>query len=349
MPGKRLAVLAFGPDRKVWNGDPLTLTVTDIFEARVLHRGKLSGAAVNVDLNLPFDAGQVYGLKLEAPRHLPGFRLIGRRQFIDRGEHPIERDEALLRVTLIPRNATSPDCAAAFGPLRDAGSPFVAPGLGLDEATFLALPAQAHMAFLNIEAKLRATRVNGTPLLSLVTGVRHAAVDRVFLMFRPEAKQMVRMSADFADAPGHRRPDEPPGLPDHPDSWKHEGFGEGNVQLSFSRETEPWPPQGGTPCHSADVDIDLGRGLAHVAEWLHNNVFDPGHKTDQRLVYGLLCNQQIHPFYTLTEAVARARARAAAARPRARQPRARKATTRAAGGRRRTQTRRRSARRSAPK
>ena len=51
--------------------------------------------------------------------------------------------------------------------------------------------------------------------------------------------------------------------------------------------------------HSADVDIDLGRGLAHAKEWLENNVFRPGHKTNQALVYGLLYTQGILPRYTL--------------------------------------------------
>ena len=51
--------------------------------------------------------------------------------------------------------------------------------------------------------------------------------------------------------------------------------------------------------HSVDVDIDLGRGLAHVVEYLDNNVFRRGHKTDQTLIYGLLYAQRILPLYTL--------------------------------------------------
>jgi hypothetical protein len=51
--------------------------------------------------------------------------------------------------------------------------------------------------------------------------------------------------------------------------------------------------------HSVDVDIDLRKGLAHVVEWLENNVFRPGHKTNQALVYALLYDQNILPDYTL--------------------------------------------------
>ena len=62
----------------------------------------------------------------------------------------------------------------------------------------------------------------------------------------------------------------------------------------------PFPDGGAAPLvHSADVDIDLGRGLAHAKEWLENNVFRPGHKTNQALVYALLYAQGILPQYTL--------------------------------------------------
>ena len=57
-----------------------------------------------------------------------------------------------------------------------------------------------------------------------------------------------------------------------------------------------------TLVHSADVDIDLGRGLAHAKEWLVNNVFLPGHKTNQALVYALLYAQGILPRYALDPA-----------------------------------------------
>jgi hypothetical protein len=69
--------------------------------------------------------------------------------------------------------------------------------------------------------------------------------------------------------------------------------------------------------HSADVDIDLGRGLAHAVEWLENNVFRPGHKTNQALIYALLYAQGILPKYTLDPVSATTRSAAALMRPRA--------------------------------
>src|SRR5207344_66272 len=76
-------------------------------------------------------------------------------------------------------------------------------------------------------------------------------------------------------------------------------FAGGNVQLSFSSVAGPLSDTDASPVHSVDADIDLGKGLAHAAEWLDNNVIRPGHKTNQSLVYGLLYAQNILPLYTL--------------------------------------------------
>jgi hypothetical protein len=47
-----------------------------------------------------------------------------------------------------------------------------------------------------------------------------------------------------------------------------------------------------------DADIDLERGLLHVAEFLDNKIH-PSKKTNQTLVYALLFSQGIIPDYTL--------------------------------------------------
>jgi hypothetical protein len=52
--------------------------------------------------------------------------------------------------------------------------------------------------------------------------------------------------------------------------------------------------------YSVDADIDLERGLLHVAEWLDNELLHPGKKTDQTRVYALLFSQNIIPRYTLS-------------------------------------------------
>ena len=107
------------------------------------------------------------------------------------------------------------------------------------------------------------------------------------------------MQAILPARPATERPKSVPHLPDHPDSWKHVRYSEGNIQLSFSKDACAPSVVPSSLVHSADVDIDLGRGLAHAKEWLENNVFRPGHKTNQALVYALLYAQGILPRYTL--------------------------------------------------
>jgi hypothetical protein len=144
----------------------------------------------------------------------------------------------------------------------------------------------------------------------------------MFVLFDAVLKPRMARAIDFAGAAGHAAPKDLPGLPDHPDSWKHTLFAEGNVQLSLSADAESL--SGATAAslvHSADVDIDLGRGLAHAKEWLENNVFRPGHKTNQALIYAQLYGQGILPQYTLDPAPATTRSavprlRSAPARPR---------------------------------
>lgn len=89
---------------------------------------------------------------------------------------------------------------------------------------------------------------------------------------RPELRQLVKDSADFADAPGHKNipKDLPTPLPGHPKSWKHTLFGAGNVQLSFSEQTMPLPQDKTKAVFSVDADIDLEQGLNHMGEWLQN-------------------------------------------------------------------------------
>lgn len=307
MTEKRVTVILYGSDRNLWGGGPLQIRVSDLFAAggpKLLSGGKTEASTVELRLQLPFDAGQVYGLTFSAPRHRPAWQLVRRLDFI-RTPEQVEGDDLILRLMLVPDAPGTTDLPSGLGRLEQIASPFAAPGAGIDAAMFQRLDVAAKMAFLNIEAKLRETVIDGAPLMSFVRGVRHVAVDRVFLLFDSGLKARMPRAIDFAGAPGHAAPRHLSDLPDHPDSWKHTRFAEGNVQLCFSEEATPLP--GGGPAalvHSADVDIDLGRGLAHAKEWLENNVFRPGHKTNQALVYAQLYAQGILPQYTLDPAPA---------------------------------------------
>ena len=303
MSEKRLTVILYGCDRNTWRGGPLDLRISDVFARggpRLLYEGRSEESTIELRLQLPFDAGQVYGFTFSAPDHRPAWQLIRRLDFI-RTAQEVEVEDVILRLMLIPDSPGTTDLPKAYDRLQQSGSPFAVPGSGITAEAFQELADPAKMAFLNIEAKLRETSIGGSPLISFVRGVTHVAVDRVFLHFDPELKARMPRATDFADAPGHAAPKRFPNIPDHPDSWKHVRFAEGNIQLSFSKDAAP-ANGASSPVHSADVDIDLGRGLAHAREWLENNVFRPGHKTNQALVYAQLYAQGIIPRYALDPA-----------------------------------------------
>jgi hypothetical protein len=303
MSEKRLTVILYGCDRNTWRGGPLDLRITDVFAQggpRPLYEGRSEASTIELRLQLPFDAGQVYGFTFSAPDHRPAWQLIRRVDFI-RTAQQVEVDDLILRLMLVPDSPGTTDLPKAFDRLQQIGSPFAAPGSGITAEAFQELADPAKMAFLNIEAKLRETTIGSSPLLSFVRGVTHVSVDRVFALFDSELKSRMPRATDFADAPGHAAPKRFPNIPDHPDSWKHMRFAEGNIQLSFSKDAAP-APGASSLVHSADVDIDLGRGLAHAREWLENNVFRPGHKTNQALVYAQLYAQGIIPRYMLDPA-----------------------------------------------
>ena len=305
MTEKRLTVILYGCDRNLWRGGSLGIRVSDVFAAggpRPLYDGTSDESTLELRLALPFDAGQLYGITFSAPKHRPAWQLIRRRDFI-RPVDSVEDDDLILRLMLVPDSPGTSDLAEGFDRLRQAASPFAAPKTGVDQKTFKALDVAAQMACLNIEAKLRETVLDGAPLLTFVRGVRQVAVDRAFVFFDAGLKARMPRSSEFAAAPGHGAPANLADLPGHPDSWKHTRFAEGNVQLSFSKDAMPLPGgDAASMVHSADVDIDLGRGLAHAKEWLVNNVFKPGHKTNQALVYALLYAQGILPRYVLDPA-----------------------------------------------
>ena len=303
MSDKRLTVILYGCDRAIWRGGPVDLRISDIFAAggpRALYEGRSSEPTIDLRLQLPFDAGQVYGFTFSAPDHRPAWQLVRRADFIRPAER-VELDDVILRLMLMPDSPGTTDLPNAFERLRQIGSPFAATASGITAEGFDALAEPAKMAFLNIEAKLRETSIDGSPLMSFIRGVSHVAVDRVFVRFDPGLKERMARAAEFASAPGHAAPKRLPDLPDHPDSWKHVRYAEGNIQLSFSKDAVAAAGVSAL-AHSADVDIDLGRGLAHAKEWLENNVFRPGHKTNQALVYAQLYSQGILPRYTLDPA-----------------------------------------------
>lgn len=306
MADKTVTLIILRADRKLWSGGPTELEVRDMRtkDLKLLKRQSLAAGSntILINLKLLFDAGQVYGISIDADKHRAAWQLIKRQSFVrEESGSKIEVNGLTMRLMLVPEKPTSADLDAGYDLLAAAGSPLVASTTGLSKPNYLQLETAAKMALLNMDAKLRATRVNSAPLLSFVEGLRHVAVDRLFLFMRSELKQLIDNSGEFAPAQGHKATTTPIVLPAHPDSWKHERFGAGNLQLSFAKDAEPSPGNAATQVFSVDADIDLERGLLHVAEWLDNKV-GKIRKTDQTLVYALLFSQGISPNYTLSPA-----------------------------------------------
>jgi hypothetical protein len=297
MAKKTITLIILRADRKLWDGGPVRLQVTDMRQGlKVLHNKPVAAgtATILINLDLLFNAGQVYGISIDVDDHRSAWQLIKRQTFLrDEGGTRVEVDGATMRLMLVPDHPSSSDLDTAYDQLVAAASPMVADKTGLSKSKYLSLEPAAKMTLLNIDAKLRETRINGVSLLSFVRGLQHVAVDRLFLLMGSDLKQLIQDSSEFASAPGHKAPKNLPlPFPAHPDSWKHTRFGAGNLQLSFSKAAD-------NQVFSVDADIDLERGLLHVAEWLDNKV-GKIRKTDQTLVYALLFSQGIIPNYTLS-------------------------------------------------
>ncbi|MCZ6768729.1 MAG: hypothetical protein O7D93_05745, partial [Acidobacteria bacterium] len=95
MAAKRLTLLLYGADRKLWHSGNATLRVTrfdsEEIEALLIRTEEgtrrrknvpLTGSVIEVSLDLKFDAGQVYGLQVKAPWHRAIGQLISRETFL---------------------------------------------------------------------------------------------------------------------------------------------------------------------------------------------------------------------------------------------------------------------------
>ena len=212
---------------------------------------------------------------------------------------------SILRLMLVPDSPGTSDVPQGFGRLQRRASPLVAPGTGLAEGMFQPLAVAAQMAFLNIEAKLRETYVDARPLLSFVRGVRHVAVDRLFLFFDAGLEGSSGARGRFAGRAGPRRS----GVPSRPARASRQLEAPASrrrkrAALVFARSDRDARRRGPLAGSLGRRRHRSGKGLAHVVEWLENNVFRPGHKTNQSLVYALLYAQGILPVYELDPAPA---------------------------------------------
>ena len=114
---KRVTVILYGSDRNLWGGGPLQIRVSDLFAAggpKLLSSGKTDASTVELRLQLPFDAGQLYGLTFSAPRHRPAWQMIRRLDFI-RTRDQVEGDDIILQADARARFAGNDGRAGRTG------------------------------------------------------------------------------------------------------------------------------------------------------------------------------------------------------------------------------------------
>ena len=188
MSQKRATVIVYRSDRALWADGPLKCRVIDLFGSsgpRVLLARSIP-PTVELDLDLPFDSMQAYGISVDAAGHRSGWHVLTRRSFLrQEGSGQREIDSTIIRPMLVPTDAEPSNLATAFKSLESQGSSFAIFG----SQRFDALRQVARkMAFLNLEAKLRETRIGTRSLLSFVRDVREVSVDRVFLFVTAELR-----------------------------------------------------------------------------------------------------------------------------------------------------------------
>src|SRR5688500_3037325 len=100
---KTLTLVVYAGDRTLWTGGGLKLTLRDLPRGRTLKQQTLAGAAAEIELDLPFDSGQIYPLTVSAPRHREAWHLVSRADFLrGTGTDRVERDDTVLRLMLVP-------------------------------------------------------------------------------------------------------------------------------------------------------------------------------------------------------------------------------------------------------
>ncbi|HWN11623.1 MAG TPA: hypothetical protein VNO50_20515 [Pyrinomonadaceae bacterium] len=155
---KAITLIILQADRKLWTGGPVQLKVTDMRQGlKVLHNKPLAAGSstILINLDLLFNAGQVYAISIDTEGHRSAWQLVKRQSFIRReGTTEIEVDGLTMRLMLVPDKPASSDLEAAYDRLVAAASPLVAKDTGLSRDAYMSLETPAKMALLNIDAKL---------------------------------------------------------------------------------------------------------------------------------------------------------------------------------------------------
>src|SRR5690348_15060280 len=129
MANKQVTVIVLRADRELWDGGPLRLRVRDLRAGLpLLSETSFPGTSniIQVNLDLPFNAGQAYGLEVHAEDHRPAWQIIRHRTFLhEESGHQIETDKAIFRLMVIPDDPRSVDLDQGYEQLLSEGSPTV--------------------------------------------------------------------------------------------------------------------------------------------------------------------------------------------------------------------------------
>ena len=283
-------VTIYRGDRRLWDSSPVRLVVLDPFsqtETVVLDHTAPAGAATFLLEGLPADKGQNYSLIATADRHR------------DAAIYPVKPLAGGVRHTavMLVRKDPEPDFSHfSFDRLAEHSVAFkeaLQKGQ-IQEEDFLRLEPIRIAAALNIEAKLRNTKILAEPAVNFVKMVRaleEVQQDRIYASVDPNMPGQVRNEAEQ----NHSFTE----LAEWANEVFHEGYPVsfkqrvqfGSLQLSFAEK----PKTDGLL--AADIDIDLYTDIGHFGEVVRNKFTNQA--TDPFTVYVQLFDQRIFPLYVL--------------------------------------------------
>ena len=140
---KKVTVIVLGADQKLWNGAPLRLKVVDLRKGlKKLRNVSFPGNSniIEVNLDLPFDAGQAYGIQVDAEDHRSAWQIIKRRTFLrEESGHVVEIDNAIFRLMVVPKKPRALGLDQGYGVLEAEGWPFVSGPQGWRRDTYIGM------------------------------------------------------------------------------------------------------------------------------------------------------------------------------------------------------------------
>ncbi len=281
-----------GPDRRPWAGGAVTVQLIDPFSQtrKVLVRRRMAAGSDSLLLReIPADAGQRYSM------------IVTANGFEGTGLYPVKPEPGRrvnLAAMLIPEKAAPDLTQFSYRALADTSPAFHAAltGAGIEEADFRALSPEQIAGGLNIEAKLRNTRIadgQGIDFIREIGGGETDPIrqDRIFAYVDADMPSKVR--EEMREDGTFRELDPSANEAFHrgfPVSFKQK-VSFGSLQLSFAAA----PSANGLL--KADIDIDLLTDVGHFGEVFLNFLLKQ--KTNPYTVYRLLFDQGIAPLYTV--------------------------------------------------